>query len=424
MTRFARAAARRTFKSLGVRNYRLYFFGMMISASGTWMQMVAQGWLVLRLTDRPSAVGLVTALQFLPMLLFGMWGGLVADRFDKRRVLMITQAWMSGVTGILAVVTLTGHVEVWMVYASALLIGVATVVDNPTRQSFVIEMVGPDEVANAVALNSAMFNSARIVGPSIAGVLILAGGTGTAFAYNSISYLAVIGGLMLMRTSELQPAEPAAKGRGQVRAGLRYVWRTPELRSTVLLVAAIGTFALNYQVLLPVLAKFTFASGPGTFGVMMSAMGVGSLVGALTTAGRARPTPVVLVGAGGALGLLQLSVAAAPVLPVAIGALVLCGTVTTMFLATANATCQVTAAPEMRGRVMAIYLLVFLGSTPIGGPIAGWVAEQFGARAGFAMGGVVATVVAIWTGVELHGRYRRAALSPQATEQTFASIGG
>lgn len=417
MTRVARAAARRTFKSLGVRNYRLYFFGMMISASGIWMQMVAQGWLVLRLTDSPSAVGLVTALQFVPMLLAGMWGGLIADRFDKRRVLLITQAWMSAVTGTLAVVTLTGHVEVWMVYLSAFLVGCATVVDNPTRQSFVIEMVGAHEVANAVALNSAMFNAARIVGPSIAGVLILAGGTGTAFAYNSVSYLAVIASLLLMRTGELQRAVPGAKGRGQVRAALRYVWATPELRSTILLVAAVSTFGLNYPVLLPVLVRFTFDAGPGTFGLMMSAMGIGSLVGALTTAGRARPTPGMLVGAAGSLGLLQLGVAVAPVLPAEIIVLALCGTTTTMFLATANAMCQVTSTSEMRGRVMALYLLVFLGSTPIGGPVAGWVAEHFGARVGFALGGAVAVVAAaaVLTTTQLEARRRSAAghLAPE-----------
>jgi MFS family permease len=387
--------ARQTFASLAVRNYRLYFFGMLVSASGTWMQSVAQGWLVLKITGSGTAVGLVTAMQFVPMLIGGAWGGVIADRFDKRRTLIVSQLALALSATALAAVTLSGVVTLWMVFAAAFLTGCATMIDNPTRQAFVIELVGPDRVANAVALNSAMFNAARIVGPALGGLLILVGGTGTCFAYNAISYLAVVVGLMLMHTDELRRSAPIARAKGQVRAGFRYVLNTPALRRPLLLVAVIGTFSLNFTVLMPLLARFTFHAGPGTLGLLTSAMGLGSLVGALAAAARSKPSPTLLVAAGFALGVFMLGVAVAPTLLIAIPMLALAGAATITFLATANSLLQIASSMEMRGRVMALYALVFLGSTPIGGPIVGAAAQRFGPRAGFGIGAAAAFVGAV-----------------------------
>lgn len=390
------ALARQTFASLSVRNYRVFFFGMLVSATGTWMQSVAQGWLVLQLTGSGTLVGLVTAAQFVPMLFGGVWGGVIADRFDKRHTLFASQALLALSAALLAAVTLTGVVEVWMVFASALLTGIATVVDNPTRQAFVSELVGPDRVANAVALNSAMFNAARIVGPAMAGLIILVAGTGACFAYNAVSYLAVILSLSRMRPDELHRGKPVAKGKGQVRAGLRYAWASPELRSTILLVAVVGTFALNFTVLTPLLVEFTFDAGPGTLGILTSFMGAGSLIGALVAAARAKPTPTLLVGAAASLGVVMIGVAVSPSLPVAALMLALTGAATITFLSTANTMLQLNSSTEMRGRVMSLYLLVFLGSTPIGGPIVGFVAETTNPRLGFVVGGVASLVGAAW----------------------------
>ncbi len=381
---------RQTFSSLAVRNYRLMFFGMLVSSAGTWMQSVALGWLVLDLTGSGTAVGLITAAQFLPMLFLGAWGGLIADRFDKRRILVMTQTAMGLSAGFLATVVLLDVVALWMVFASALALGFATVIDNPARQSFIPELVGTDRVTNAIALNSAMFNASRMVGPAIAGVLILRWGTGICFAINAVSYIAVITGVVMMRTSELERGKPVARARGQVRAGFRYVWSTPDLRSTILLVAVVGTFTLNFQVILPVLARFTFDRGPGTLGVLYSVMGAGSLVGALVAAGRNRPSRNVMIGGAFVLGLLMLGVAAAPNLAVATVLLALTGAATITFLSTANALLQLSSDQQMRGRVMALYAIVFLGSTPIGGPIIGWIGEQWSPRASFAVAGLAA----------------------------------
>jgi MFS family permease len=292
-------------------------------------------------------------------------------------------------------VTLTGVVTLWMVFLAAFLTGCATVIDNPTRQAFVTELVGPSRVANAIALNSAMFNAARIVGPAIAGAIILAAGTGACFAYNAISYVAVIIGLLMMRTNELRRSRPVARAKGQVRAGLQYVASAPELRSTLLLVAIVGTFALNFTVLMPLLARFTFHAGPGTLGILMSTMGVGSLVGALAAAARSRPSPAMLVGSAFALGLTMFGIAAAPTLGIALPFLALAGAAAITFLSTANSLLQLASSPEMRGRVMALYALVFLGSTPIGGPIVGATAQQLGPRAGFVVGAVASVVGAV-----------------------------
>ncbi|HET9442818.1 MAG TPA: MFS transporter, partial [Acidimicrobiales bacterium] len=317
--------ARQTFASLAVPNYRRFFFGMLVSASGTWMQTVAQGWLVLELTGSGTAVGLVTAAQMLPMLVGGMWGGVVADRFDKRRTLLASQTGMAVVAASLAAVTIAGVVELWMVFTAAVLTGVCNAVDHPTRHSFVSELVGPDRLTNAVALNSAAFNSARTIGPGLAGGLILVGGTGTCFAVNAVSYLAVIAALAGMRTDELHRGRPAGRSPGQIRAGLRYTLRSPELRPVLLLVAIVGTFAFNFQVLLPLMARFTFDGGPGMLGLLTAVFGAGSVVGALAAAARGRPRPGFVAGACAVFGLLMLALAAAPNVGVAVAVLVALG---------------------------------------------------------------------------------------------------
>ena len=411
-----RGLANKTFLSLRTRNYRVFFLGMLVSATGTWMQSVAQGWLVLELTGSGTAVGLVTAAQFLPMMLGGVFGGVVADRFEKRRTLLVSQSILAFAAGLLALVTLTGVVEVWMVFVCALLTGCGTVIDNPTRQAFVSELVGPDLVANAVALNSAMFNAARIVGPAMAGGLILVAGTGVCFLYNAISYLAVLFSLTRIRPDELHRGNRSAPGKGGVRAGLRYAWATPELRSTILLVAVVGTFALNFTVLTPLLVEFTFDAGPGTLGVLTSLMGGGSLVGALVAAARSKPTAHVLIGAAAALGVTMLGVAASPNIVVAGVALALTGAATITFLSTANSTLQITSSTEMRGRVMSLYLLVFLGSTPIGGPIVGGVAEVFNPRLGFVVGGVASLLGAAFAATSLLRGRRRSTLADPAAD--------
>ena len=405
MTR-VKAVSRRTFRSLRIRNFRLFFFGQLVSMSGTWMQSVAQAWLVLKLTGSGIALGVVTALQFLPILLFGVWGGVIADRVDKRRALIATQAGMGAVSAVLALVTAMGVVELWMVYVCAVLLGVANMIDSPTRQAFVTEMVGPSEVANAVGLNSAMFNAARVIGPSLAGALIVTVGIWPSFAINAVSFAAPIGALLAMRTSELVRLPPVLRAKGQAREGLRYVWQNDTLRSTVLLVALIGTFALNFTITMPLMAKDVFGRGAGTFGLMTSFMAVGSMIGALAVAARSRPTPGLLVGAAVSFGLLMFAAATAPTLGLELLVLPFFGAASITFMATANSTLQLNSSTEMRGRVMALYVVVFLGSTPIGGPIVGWVAERWGPRAGLALGGVACLIGALVASVML-ARSRR-----------------
>jgi MFS family permease len=420
LTRLAELATRRTFRSLRVRNYRLFFFGQLVSVSGTWMQQVAQDWLVLRLTDRALPVGIATALQFAPILLFGFWSGLAADRLDKRRLLIGAQIAMAALALALGVLTATGAVRLWMVYVLAFLLGCATAVDMPARQAFVVEMVGPDKLVNAVSLNSAMFNSARVVGPAAAGVLIATLDIAPAFLLNSVSYIAVIAALLAMDTSRLHRAEPAPRSPGQVRDGLRYVWATPVLRSTLLLVAVVGTLSLNARVVLPLMARFTFEGGATTYGTLASVMAVGSVVGALGTARRARPTRALLLGAATAFGLTALAAAAAPTLGAELIALVLLGATSIAFLATANSTLQLSSSAHMRGRVMALYGLVFLGSTPIGSLVVGWLAEQFGPRSGLVLAGVGALAAAAVAG---SADLRRRVAANASEEQPAAGSG-
>jgi len=395
-----------------VRNFRLFLFGHLVSSTGTWMQQVAQDWLVLRITDAPLPLGITLALQFAPMLAFGAWAGLVADRVDKRRLLLATQTAMAVLALVLGTLTATGAVRLWMVYTLALLLGVATAFDMPARQSFVTEMVGPDRVANAVGLNSASFNTARVLGPAAAGVLIAVVGIAPAFFLNAVSFLAMIGGLLAMDPDRLYRRAAVERGRGQIRAGVRYVWATPVLRSTILLVAVVGMLGLNYRVALPLLARFAFDGGPGTYGILAAIMAAGSVVGALTVARRGRPTRALLVGSVAAFGLLSFAAALAPTIVVEAAFLFPIGAASLSFVATANSTVQLASDPAMRGRVMSLFGLVLLGSGPPSGLLSGWMAGQFGPRSILLLSGVSCVAAAAVAAVTTRGHLER---SPAAT---------
>jgi MFS family permease len=390
-----------------VRNFRLFLFGHLVSSTGTWMQQVGQDWLVLRLTDAPLPLGITLALQFAPMLAFGAWAGVVADRIDKRRLLLVTQTAMGGLALVLGVLTATGAVRLWMVYVLALLLGCATAFDMPARQAFVSEMVGPDRVANAVGLNSASFNSARVVGPAVAGVLIAVVGIATAFLLNAVSYLAMIGALLAMDPTRLHRRAPVARGRGQIRAGVRYVRATPVLRSTIVLVAVVGMFGLNYRIALPLLARFAFDGGPAAYGALAAIMAAGSVVGALAVARRGRPTPLLLIGSVAAFGLLSLAAAVAPTLVVEAVVLFPIGMASLAFVATANSTVQLGSSPEMRGRVMSLFGLVLLGSGMPSGLLSGWMADQFGPRSILVLSGVSCLLAATVAAVASRARAER-----------------
>jgi MFS family permease len=381
------AAIRHSFNSLEVPNYRRYFTGQLISLSGTWMQTVAALWVVLSLTDSGVAVGLTTALQFLPMLLIGAWSGVLADRIPKRRLLITTQALMAIPAVGLFAVTATGVVTSWMVYLAVFAMGSVNAVDNPTRQSFVIEMVGPDRVVNAVSLNSVIVQAARIVGPAIAGILIATVGVVPCFALNALTFVAMILALWGMDPARLHSAPPAEHEPGAIRAGLRYVLGTPELMVPLALMALVGTLGFNFQVVLPLLAKFSFDSGAMTYATLVSAMAVGSIVGALVNGHRGRTGPRLIAGGALAFGVAALWAALMPSLAFEVPALMLLGAASVTFAATINSTLQLAVSPEMRGRVMALYSVVFLGSTPIGGPLTGWLAQSYDPRVALLLAG-------------------------------------
>jgi MFS family permease len=400
------AAIRHSFNSLEVPNYRRYFLGQLISLSGTWMQTVAAIWVVLTLTDSGVAVGLTTALQFLPMLLIGAWGGLLADRIPKRRLLIATQALMTIPALGLFAVTATGVVTPWMVYLAVFAFGSLNAIDNPTRQSFVIEMVGPDRVVNAVSLNSVIVQAARIVGPAVAGVLIATVGVVFCFGLNAITFAAMIFALWRMDPSRLRPAPVAEREPGAIRAGLRYVRRTPELMVPLALMGLVGTLGFNFQVVLPLLAKFSFEAGAMTYATLVSAMAVGSIAGALINGHRGRTGPRLIAGGALAFGVSALLAAAMPNLLLEIPMLMALGAAAVTFAATINSTLQLTVAPEMRGRVMALYSVVFLGSTPIGAPLAGWLAETYDPRVALLLAGI-SGLSAAWAAHVSFARLRR-----------------
>lgn len=428
------AAKSSTFSSLRIRNYRLFATGAIVSNTGTWMSRITQDWLVLSLTGSSAAVGITTALQFLPMLLFGLYGGVIADRYPKRRMLFFTQGAL-GLCGLaLAVLTLSGQVQVWHVYLIAFLLGMVTVVDNPTRQTFVSEMVGPDQVRNAVSLNSANFHSARLIGPAVAGVLISTVGSGWAFLINGLAFLAPITGLLLMRTSELHKVERVPRGKGQLREGLHYVASRPELIWPIVLIGFVGTFGFNFPIWLTAFADEVYHAGAGTYGFLNTLMAVGSVAGALLTARRGSVRLRILVGAALLFGVLEIAAALSPsywlfallMIPTGMAAL----TVNT----TANASVQMATDPAMRGRVMSLFMMVFVGGTPLGAPIVGWITDTFGARIGFAFGGLISLLAAAVVGLVLarvgglrlsvgwHHGHPRVRFIPREEERELATV--
>ena len=384
----------RTFLSLKVPNYRRYFAGQVISISGNWMQIVAEMWLVVQLTGSGVSVGFTAALQFLPILFFGALGGVLADRMSKRRLLMMTQAAMAVPALTLWGLTLTGAIDIWMVYLLVLARGAVVAIDNPARQSFVTELVGTDRTVNAVSLNSVIVHTARIVGPAAAGGVIALLGVGACFLLNSLTFIAMLVALYGMDPRRLHTPKPAPREKGELRSALRYVAATPALSIPLAMMALVGTLSFNFQVLLPLFAEFTWDGTATTYALLTSAMGVGSVCGALAAGARGWVSARLLVGSSLAFGVLLLLAAAAPTIGWQIAVLVPLGAVSVTFAAGVNSTLQLEVEPAMRGRVMALYSVVFLGSTPIGAPFVGWLAENWGPRAGLVAGAAAALVAA------------------------------
>jgi MFS family permease len=393
------------FRSLRVRNYRLYASGQLISLTGTWMQRVAQDWLVLELTNSGTALGIVTALQFGPVVLMGPWGGVLADRSDKRRLLLMTQSALSVVALLLGLLDVTGVVQYWHVLVLATALGLIAGIDTPARQSFVVEMVGKRDLTNAVAINSTIFNGGRILGPAIAGIMITAVGTGWAFIANALSSVAVLTGLGMMRPAELFPAPPLARARGQLREGLRYVRARHDLVLTMVLVFVFGTFGLNFAITCALMAKQVFHRGASGYGLLSTALAVGACGGAILATRRSeRPTPLFLLST---LVLFSVGEIAAGLMPTYVWTAVMLVPTGLAMLAVstaANAHIQLGVAPTMRGRVMALYLACFMGGTPFGAPLIGWLAGTAGPRWGLIGGGLICLLSALALALSLARR--------------------
>lgn len=389
------AALRRSFDSLEVPNYRRYFVGQVISLSGNWMQNVTAIWLVLSLTNSGFAVGLTTALQFLPMLLFGAYGGLLADRFPKRQLLFVTQSLMMIPALVLFLITAFHVEEPWMIYACVFGVGLVNCVDNPTRQSFIVEMVGSDRLVNAVSLNSVIIETARIIGPAVAGLIIAGFGVVPCFGVNLLTFVAMIAALWSMDPRALSAPPPAVRKPGAIREGLRHVRNTPELAVPLALMALVGTLGFNFQVALPLLAKFSFGGGAGSYAVLVCSMGVGSITAAVVNGNRGQTGAKVIAAASLAFGIAALLASAMPNLVFEAITLAALGAAAVIFVASINSTIQLAVSAEMRGRVMALFSIVFLGSTPIGGPLTGWLAEAYDPRLPLVMAGI-SGLLAAW----------------------------
>ena len=387
-----RRYGRETFSSLYVRNYRLYYIGQIISTSGTFMQTVAQAWLVLKLTNSGTALGITSALQYVPILFLGPYGGVIADRISKRKILYFTQS-ISGILAlILGVLVATSLVRVWMVYILAFSLGMVNVFDNPTRQTFYMELVGPDNLRNAVTLYSTLVNLARIIGPAIAAAIIAVFGLAPCFIINGISYVAVVIMLGMMNVKELIITPPVPRAKGQIREGFKYVISTPIIGSTLLMMALIGTFTYEFQVSLPLIAQFTFKGDASSYALLTASMGFGAAVGGIFFASRKGIQPLKVVSGALLFGLAILAAAFMPSLLLTALFLVLVGISSINFSSLGNSMIQLESSPQMRGRVMSFWSIAFLGSTTIGGPIVGWFAEVAGARWGLALGGIAALI--------------------------------
>jgi MFS family permease len=383
-----------TFRSFAVRNFRLFFGGQLISQIGNWLTLIAQTLLILKLTGNGVAVGLLTACQFLPVLVIGPWAGLVADRSDKRKLLLVVQALAMLQSFALATFAFLPHPPVLALYLIALAGGFTVAFDNPARRSFVVEIVPEEDVQNAVSLNSALMTGSRIIGPALAGLLITTVGYGWCFVVDGISYLAVLAGLALMRPEELRSSIPTTKARGQVRAGLRYVRSIPDLWIPLAVMALIGTLAFNFQVVMPLFVKRTLHGDDARFTLLYSVISVGSLIGALATARRKSVSVHHVIVTAALFGVAMVALAAAPNLASSYPLGLLLGVTSIAFMTSSTAIVQLRAEPAMRGRVLALQAMVFLGSTPIGGPILGAICEAFGARAGLVTGGLACFIAA------------------------------
>lgn len=426
-----------TFRALRVRNYRLYALGGVVSNTGTWMQRVAQDWLVLTLhhgsaAEASTALGITTALQFLPILLLSPYAGLVADRMPKRRLLQLTQAWMGATAALLAVLALSGVVEPWMVFVIAFVFGAGAAFDAPARQSFVSEMVEADDLANAVGLNSASFNLGRVVGPALSGALIAALGsgvraTGAVIALNAVSYLAVIVALRLMRADELLPVDRAPRGKGMIREGVRYVRDRPDLMMVLTAAFFAGTFGMNFQMTSALMATQVFDKGPGEYGLLGSTLAIGSLTAALLGARRAaRPRPHWVILAGLAFGTVEIALGLMPSYLTFAVCTPLLGLSLLTMLNSANTTVQLSVDPAVRGRVMALYMMLVMGGTPLGAPIVGWVGAELGARWTLIGGGAMSVLgvlvaYAVFGGGRPPARWRRGAGVETQSEPAIAS---
>jgi MFS family permease len=381
-----KVSARRTFSSLSNHNYRKYFFGQTTSLVGTWMQMTAQSWLVFTLTHSATAIGLVVALQTLPVLLLGPYGGVVADRVDKRKLMIILQSAMGVQAAILAVLSLTHVVTYVDVCILAMVLGLNNAFENPSRQSFILEMVGPNDLRNAVSLNSTMNNVARAVGPAIAGIIIAAFGEGWCFALNAVSFVAVVISLMIMDRSTLSPSVPTERAKGQLREGFRYIAATPKLLYPLIMMALVGMLAYEFQVTLPIVAGRIFHGSAEVYGVMTASMGVGAVIGGLWSASKGRIGTRAMIRAALLFGVFIAFAALSPKIGIELFALALVGFASVSFLSMANSTLQLETDPQMRGRVMALWAVAFMGTTPIGGPLIGWITSETNARVGLGVG--------------------------------------
>lgn len=395
MTRALARFGHSAFASLSVPNYRLYISGQALSLIGTWMQMTAQSWLVLELTNKSATkLGLIVAFQTIPVLLLGPYGGVIADRVNKRKMMIGLQCAMGVQALALGVLTATGVVRYWQIAVLAVVLGLNNAFENPSRQSFMLELVGPEHLRNAVSLNSTIVNLARIVGPAVAGVLIAVVGESVCFLINAASFIAVVSSLVRLDPTALSPAVPTPRARGQLREGLRYVAHTPNLIVPLAMMALVGCLAYEFQVSLPYLASKGLHVGSSGYGFMTSAMAVGAVVGGLMVASRGRTPVRPLVLSSAAFGFVLVLAALAPSLVTVLLALVLVGGISMPFMSMGNATMQLGSAPDMRGRVMSLWFVAFQGSTPIGGPVVGAVMGTLGARAGLGLGAVAALVAA------------------------------
>ncbi|WP_279103138.1 MFS transporter [Gordonia bronchialis] len=397
-THVAPGRSRRTsdavFASLANHNYRLYFCGQALSLIGTWMQATAQAWLVLTLSGSAAVLGVVVALQALPVLLLGPYAGVVADRVDRRKLMIALQSVMGVLAAVLAVLALGGWVQVWQVAVLAVLLGLNNAFENPARQAFIHQIVGNDLIRNAVTLNSVLVNAARAIGPAVAGVILAAVGAGWCFAINAASFVAVVVSLWLMHTDEIAYEEPVARAKGQLREGLRYVGGRPTLWVPLVMMAIVGTLAYEFPVSLPVAARDVFDGGPQAFGFMTSSMGIGAVIGGLVVAARGTTGLRTLTLAALGFGVTIAVTAIVPSLWMAIVALFFVGWLSVSFMSTGNATLQLESEPQMRGRVMALWSVAFMGSTPIGGPIIGAISEYAGARVALGVGAAACFVAA------------------------------